>query len=97
MSFRTWCVPPPCARRNQWELHRTRTSRFGHSCWRCGRGTPNGSPIIHVYCPGFGTGVGGMARERAARQMRGAWDQVAEPGSLPSLERAVNDEARWRG
>lgn len=54
-------------------------------------------PIRHVYCPGLGTGVGGIPPGRAARQMRGAWDQVAEPGLLPSLERAASDEARWRG
>ena len=51
-------------------------------------------PIRHVYCPGLGTGVGGMPPERAARQMRGAWDQIAASGPLPTLERAA--EARWR-
>lgn len=54
------------------------------------------TPIAEVYCPGLGTGVGGMAPARAACQMRGAWDQATEPGSLPSLERAASDEARWR-
>lgn len=55
------------------------------------------APITHVYCPGLGTGVGGIPLARAARQTRGAWDQVTKPGPLQSLERAANDEARWRG
>ncbi len=64
----------------------------------CGVERPTApGPITHVYCPGLGTGVGGMPPGRAARQMRAAWDQVAEPGLLPSLERAASDEARWRG
>ncbi len=51
------------------------------------------SHLLHVACPGLGTGVGGMAYDEAARQMKTAfnnimleeWKQILHPVQAPFL------------
>jgi len=45
----------------------------------------NGAPISSVVCPGLGTGIGGMAPNRCAVQMRMALKNVLEPARIPSF------------
>lgn len=43
--------------------------------------------IDSLVCPGLGTGIGGMAPERCALQMRMAYRQVTGPARIPSFDR----------
>ena len=42
--------------------------------------------IETVVCPGLGTGIGGMAPDRCALQMRMAYRQVCGPARIPSFD-----------
>ena len=52
-----------------------------------------GPAVATVSCPGLATGVGRMPARRCARQMRAAWDQIADSAQpLPPLGRLTTWE-----